>query len=210
MSAILLSAATALGGCTQGEFLSWDPDTPAEKTMREKSEALQSTVGEGAVTGIALGAVLGGLIGGGAGAFRGAEIGRLLGAGAGTYVRGLQEQYATREEVLAAVARDIDATNLALESTIADMRRVLAERRAALAAARAAGREEIARARSRRALAEMNGAIKSAEQREAFFGEARTLLVADASAPPVDPYLAGLSARIAAMRTIADKLAKEL
>ncbi|GIX12612.1 MAG: hypothetical protein KatS3mg118_0571 [Paracoccaceae bacterium] len=213
LTALLIAAGLA-GGCTQGGFLTWEPDTEAERAMREKSEALQATVGEGALAGFGLGAVVGGLLGGTEGAFRGAQIGRLLGAGAGAYVAQLQREYATREEVLEAVARDIEATNAALAATIADMQKVLEERRAALAAARRdAAALERQRARTRRSLAEMEGAIEAASRREAFFGEARTLLVVEASAgdtAPLDPGLERLRARIGAMREIAELLAREL
>ncbi|MEL6235897.1 MAG: hypothetical protein AAFR46_15985 [Pseudomonadota bacterium] len=209
--AALTAGSLVLAGCTQGEFLTWDPDTDAEKAMREKSERLQTTVTEGALSGFALGALIGGVLGGTEGAFQGAELGRLIGAGSGTYVRSLQEEFATREEVLDAVARDIAATNAALEATIADMRVVLEERRAALAEARETA-SSLARqqARTQRSLREMTGAIVAAEARETFFGEARTLLRVDnAATPQVDPELAALSERIAAMREIAEALAAE-
>ncbi|MEM9048498.1 MAG: hypothetical protein AAGC92_07230 [Pseudomonadota bacterium] len=208
----LLVGSLALAGCTQGAFLTWDPDSEAEMAMREKSERLQTTVSEGALSGFALGALIGGVLGGTEGAFQGAELGRLLGAGAGTYVSSLQEDFANREEVLDAVARDIAATNAALEATIADMRVVLEERRAALVEARA-NATSVARqqARTQRALREMNGAISAAEARAAFFGEARTLLrVEDTQpTPQVDPALAALAQRIATMREIAEAMATE-
>jgi hypothetical protein len=212
----------ALAGCGSGEFLTWEPDTPAEREMRLASERLQRTVAEGAVTGIAIGAALGGLLGGGEGAFQGAQIGRLIGAGAGAYVRQLQAQYAEREALLDRVAQDIEATNAELEATIAQMRVVLEERRAALAAARAAAGASEAqaaalrrqRARTERTVVEMNGAIEAAARREAFFGEARTLLAVEGSADggtgPVSPALEALSARIAAMREIATSLSQEI
>lgn len=213
----ITAAALVLSGCAEGAFLTWEPETPTEKEMRLKSERLQATVGEAAVTGLAIGALIGGLIGGGEGAFRGAQIGRFLGVGAGSYVRQLQARYASQEEVLDQVARDIEATNAEIEATIADMRVVLEERRAALAAARAAATTEAARvayerqrARTERTVVEMNGAIAAAERREAFFGEARSLLAAEGPAGPVDPALASLSARIAAMREIATALSQEI
>jgi hypothetical protein len=208
---LILVLAVALGGCGDQRFLTWEPDTPAEKELRLKSERLQQTVGEGAATGIAIGALIGGLLGGGEGAFRGAEIGRLIGAGAGSYVADLQRQYATQEEVLDAVARDIRLTNAELEATIADMKVVLEERRAALQAARA---ETVSlarqKARAERTLAEMKGAIAAAEQREAFFGEARSLLGAPDATDAGSTELATLKARIAAMRDIATALSQEI
>ncbi|HEU0221353.1 MAG TPA: hypothetical protein VFR34_03955 [Paracoccaceae bacterium] len=218
LGAGLLAAALALGGCSSGAFLTWEPDSDAEKAMRLKSERLQATVGEGALTGFAIGAALGGLLGGGEGAFRGAQIGRFLGAGAGSYVRQLQAQYAEQEAVLEQVAMDIGATNAELEATIADMRTVLEERRAALAAAEdraAASRAEAItlerqRARSERALVEMNGAIEAANRREAFFGEARSLLEPGGGTEQLDPHLATLARSIQSMREIATLLSEEL
>lgn len=219
LTAALLSV--SLAGCGGSGFLTWEPETAAEKDLRLQSEKLQSTIGEGAATGIAIGAVIGGLLGGGEGAFRGAEIGRFLGAGAGTYVSGLQARYADREAVLDQVAADIAATNADLEATLADMRLVLEERRAALAAARAAAQRGTAeaavlarqRARTERTVTEMNGAIEAANRREAFFGEARGLLAVEGDAvaeAKLSPELAGLAGRIAAMREIATALAQEI
>lgn len=202
------AAVLAVSGCTQGEFLTWDPDSDAERALRAKSEALQTTVGEASVAGFTLGAVIGGILGGTEGAFQGAQIGRFFGAGAGTYVSDLQAQYATREEVLDAIARDVEATNTALEATIADMRNVLEERRAALQAAQTeAASLERERARSRRALVEMEGAITAAENRAAFFGEARTLVARDGPAPGIEPRLTELSSRLSTMRQVAETLA---
>ncbi|MEO0388882.1 MAG: hypothetical protein AAF281_15405, partial [Pseudomonadota bacterium] len=67
-----------LAGC-EGEFLSFVEETEAERQLRLSREALQSTVGEGALIGAAGGAIIGGLVGGGEGAFRGAQIGQFGG-----------------------------------------------------------------------------------------------------------------------------------
>ena len=67
----------------------WEPETQAEKELRQKAEALQSTVGEGATAGFVLGALIGGLTGGMQGAFQGARLGRFVGAASGAYVRWL-------------------------------------------------------------------------------------------------------------------------
>lgn len=200
--ALLLT--TSLAACSGGPFLTWQPETPAERAMRESTERLQSTIGEGSLFGAAAGAVLGGLAGGAEGAFQGAEIGRLGGAAAGGYVRQLQSQFASQEAVLNQVLADIARTNAELERAIANMRGLIAERRAALAADNSASTI----ARANRNSVEIQAAIAAASQQAEFFGEARGLLLSEgASAAVLDPQLALLAERIAVMREISSGLA---
>lgn len=217
----LAVSASLLGGCggQGGQPFAYVPETPEQRELRERAERLQSTVGEGALAGAAAGAVIGGLVGGGSGAFRGAQFGSLGGAAAGGYVRQLQAEYAEREALLEALESDIAATNRELEGMIDVMSAVLEERRATLAALRAdvaAGRAQAAALRTQETrtaddLAEMRRAVEGAERRGAFFGEARTLVEADArSAPGVASEAQDLAARIAAMRDIARSLEREL
>lgn len=130
-NALLLSAALALSACGGEGAFAWKPETPAEKQLRESRENLQRTVGEGGVAGAVGGAVIGGLLGGVGGAFQGAEIGRFAGAASGAYVRNLQAEFASKEEILDQVITDLEVTNTRLEETIAAMRGVVAETRAA-------------------------------------------------------------------------------
>ena len=131
---------------------SWQPESAAEKQLRIKAEALQSPVGEGGAAGFTLGAVLGGLSGGMQGAFIGARLGRFVGAASGAYVRGLQQDYATREEQLDRLAQDLELNNRDIESALVTMRQVLAQHRVQLAQARANGdRAAITRERERAA-----------------------------------------------------------
>ncbi len=200
--ALLLT--TSLAACSGGPFLTWQPETPAERAMRESTERLQSTIGEGSLFGAAAGAVLGGLAGGAEGAFQGAELGRLGGAAAGGYVRQLQSQFASQEAVLNQVLADIARTNAELERAIANMRGLIAERRAALAADNSASTI----ARANRNSVEIQAAIAAASQQAEFFGEARGLLLSEgASAAVLDPQLALLAERIAVMREISSGLA---
>ena len=116
----------------------WEPETEAERELRLSRERLQSTVGQGGLTGAAGGALLGALVGGAGGAFQGAEIGRLAGAAAGAYVRQLQAEYASQEAVMVQVAADLRATNAEMQRSIDAMRAVLAQ-------TRAAGEEDVVR-----------------------------------------------------------------
>jgi hypothetical protein len=196
---------------------SWQPETVEEKALRQKAEALASTVGEGGLAGFTIGALIGGLTGGMQGAFAGARLGRFIGAASGVYVRGLQEGYANREAQLNQLAADLELNNRDLESAIATMRAVLSQQQARLSAARASGNQPAVRHAQEQAsgnLAVMNQAIEAAVQRQNVFGEARTLLVVDGSpapnAAPANARYNALADRIAAMRSIANTLVSEI
>ena len=202
-SLALVAAISILTACSDGPYLTWQPETPAERAMRESTERLQSTIGEGSLLGAAAGAVLGGLAGGAEGAFQGAELGRLGGAAAGGYVRQLQSQFASQEAVLNQVLADITRTNAELERAIANMRGLIAERRAALAADNSASTI----ARANRNSVEMQSAVTAADQQAEFFGQARGLLLSEgAPAAVLDPQLALLAERIAAMKDLSAAL----
>ncbi len=193
----------------------WQPETQAEKELRQKAEALQATVGEGGSAGFALGAVIGGLTGGMQGAFLGARLGRFIGSASGAYVRGLQEDYATREEQLDRLALDLELNNQDLESAIATMRQVLSQQRTQLAQARTSGNSvAITRAKERAAgtVAVMNRAVEAATQRQAVLGEARSLMVVtdQTEAQPLNVRYEKLADRISAMRSIANTLVSEI
>lgn len=199
--AVGVGVLAVLAGC-EGEFLSYVEETDAERELRESREALQRTVGEGSLIGAAGGAVIGGLVAGGEGAFRGAQIGQLGGAGAGLYVRQLQEEFATQEQVLGQVITDLRATNARLERNITAMRTVLAEQQARAAA-------DVTR--DQRNATEAVASVQAAEAQASFFGSTRALLVQSGTpvaASPFDSELARLQSRIAAMRDIASDLAE--
>lgn len=211
-SASILFAAALLAACSDGPYLTWEPESAAEREMRESTERLQATVGEGSLFGAAAGAVLGGLAGGAEGAFQGAQLGRLGGAAAGGYVRQLQADFTSQEAVLDQVLQDIARTNAELEVAIASMRALVAERQAAIAAASG---DSAARAiaRGERNAGELERAVAVASQQAEFFGSARGLLISEGSpgaAATLDPQLALLAARIAAMREISAGLSNTL
>ena len=183
-----------------GEVVTYTPETAAEREIRESRERLQRTVGEGGLAGAGLGALVGGAAGGVQGAFAGAEVGRFGGAVAGGYVRQLQEEYATQEEVLNAVTEDLRRTNARLDDSIRAMRAALAERQAADGAD--AGLTD-------RLRAEVDDTVTVARQQEAFFSRTRSLLISDGARPEasIDPELARLRDRVAGMQSIADTLA---
>jgi len=192
--------ATGLGGCVGDELVTYTPETPAERELRESRERLQRTVGEGGVFGAGVGAAAGAAAGGLQGAFRGAQVGRLGGAAAGAYVRQLQERYASREAILGQVVTDLRATNTRMEQSIAAMKAAQAERRAAGPDA----------TRDRRIAEEAVASVQAAEQQVQFFAQTRSILDEQglsASGSAVDPELARLRQRVSTMRSIAAALA---
>lgn len=210
---LAIAALILTSACATGPFLTWEPETDAEREMRESAARLQRTVSEATVLGTLGGGLLGALGGGVRGAIQGAEIGRFGGAGAGNYVASLQEKYATREAVLAQVLSDIKTTNAEITASIAHMKRLLAERRGVLASARAGQTvTSLAQetARGERNLGEMNKAVAAAEDQVEFFSATRSLLAQSGSARGIDPQIALMRDRIKAMQSIANTLATEL
>jgi len=196
-----LGALMPLAACNGEEAFAFKAETPAERELRESRERLQRTVGEGAAAGVAAGALVGALVGGTAGAFRGAQLGRLGGAAAGGYVRQLQEEFASQEQILGQVLKDLQATNARLERAIAAVRAVIAEQQAQASA------DPVRRERN---ASEAAAAVQAAVQQAQFFGSARSLLTEQgfATGPSgVDAELARLQSRITAMRGIAEGLA---
>jgi hypothetical protein len=212
----VLSLSACFANPTAQKAFAWQPESVAEKELRLKSEALQSSVGEGGTAGFTLGAVIGGLTGGTQGAFIGARLGRFVGATSGAYVRGLQEDYATREAQLDQLAKDLELNNSDLESAIATMRMVLIEQQAKLASARRTGdAAHIARAQESATgtVALMNKTVEAATQRQAVLGEARSLVVVTGQQPeaaPINARYAALADRISSMRSIANTLVSEI
>ncbi|PWR01187.1 hypothetical protein DKT77_18705 [Meridianimarinicoccus roseus] len=188
-----------LSGCGD-ELVTYTPETPAERELRESREALQRTVGEGGLAGAGAGALIGAAAGGVQGAFSGAQIGRLGGAAAGGYVKQLQERYASEEQVLDAVVADLRTTNARMDDSIRAMRAALAERQTGTA--EAAVRDE-------RLKAEVDDTLTVARQQEEFFASTRSLLISDGmgTGASIDPELARLRERVASMQSISNTLA---
>jgi hypothetical protein len=187
-----------------------EAETP-EARLAVQSRAMQRTVLEGALlsTGLSAGASelhaaplpLGLAVG-----FSGGLVG-------GNYVGFLQSQFATNEERLEQLNRDIEATNAETEAVIRTMREVLARQQSQLAAARGQGggeplaaQEEVART----SLSDMQVAINGAIMREAEFDDVRALQLVPGERTGVDSQVTDLSTRIAEMRQIADTLAEDV
>lgn len=215
ISAPILAVFLLTTACAEGPFLTWEPETEAEREVRLGVERLDRTVTQATLLGTLGGGLLGALGGGAQGALQGAEIGRFGGAGAGSYVRGLQKKFADQEAVLDQVLLDINATNAALETSIGHMHDLLAERRSVAAGLRGSASAQRAAqeaARSTRNVGEMNKSIAAAEQRVAFFSSARDIVAQSSSlaSPKLDPQIALMRERIKAMRDIASTLETEI
>ena len=215
--------AVLLAGCASEEFLTWEPETAAERDLRIKAEKLQATKGEGALSGALVGALIGLATGDVRGVAAGARLGRLAGAGAGLYIKSLQADYADQEAQLERVRLDIQESIDELTETLETMRLVLDEQSRILARLRAnknvtSRRLSRQKVRAEGNLAEMRRAVAAAERREAIFSETRDILVAGddtakaraISEEKVDPYLNVLQSRVRAMREVAEALANEV
>lgn len=196
----LLMASLAVSACGD-ELVTYTPESPAERELRESRENLQKTVGEGGLAGAGAGAVIGALAGGVQGAFSGAQVGRLGGAAAGGYVKQLQEQYSSQEQVLNAVMGDLRTTNARMDDSIKAMRSALLER---------ADAAEPSQVRDERLKLEVDDTLEVARQQEEFFASTRSLLISDgmSTGNTIDPELARLRDRVSSMQTIANSLAE--
>ena len=109
--------------------------TPAERRMRQQSRAFQRTVWEGALIGAGAGTLYGVIRGErAADVARDALIGGAAGGLAGLYVAHLQQQYASKEDQLAAMTADVQKSNQETQAFIASVREVIAEDQRRLAA----------------------------------------------------------------------------
>jgi hypothetical protein len=214
-----LAVCLALAACTDTAQAPAAADSAAvagtpEARLAQQSRAMQRTVLEGALIGAGLGAAASEVHA--APIPLGIVVGVSGGLVGGNYVGFLQSQYASNEERLEQLRRDIDATNAETEAMIQTMREVLARQQSELAAARAgaggqptpelAAQEEIART----SLADMQLAIDGATAREAEFDDVRALQLVPGERTGVDSQVADLGARIAEMRQIADTLAGDV
>ena len=199
-TAIVL-VACLLAAC-EGDFMSWEPETPAEQSLRESREALERTVGEGALIGAAGGAAIGAALAGVGGGFQGARIGQLAGATAGNYVKALQAQYAQQEALIGAVTRDLNEANRRMEASIRAMRQSLAEKQA---------RAAPDAVRDQRLAEEAQATLAVAERYNRLFGETRAILASEgAPVASLDDDLARLSNTVSTMRQVAGSLATDL
>lgn len=221
-----LAAIALLTACADSGVLTWDPESKEERELREQAEKLQSTKGEGSLSGALIGALIGLATGNLGGVAAGAQLGRLAGAGAGLYIKQLQTDFADQEARLAQISADIQESITDANEALETMRIVAAQQTAQIAelkqavAANTKTSADLDRRRTRAlsSLAAMNKAIEGLERREAIFTETRTQVLAQDSSPKtrslteqeVDPYLQTLTSRISAMREVAENLSNEV
>lgn len=127
LAASLFLAACATNGVDEANL------SPAEKRLRQQADTFNQTVAEGALTGCAVGLLVGLLSsnrGGGAaaqGAIIGCAAGAAVGGATGYYVANKQEQYANEEERLNSMTDDVRKDNERLAQLIQTSRQVIAE-----------------------------------------------------------------------------------
>ncbi len=194
------------------------PIGDAEKALRKQAIAMQRTILEAALAGVAVGGGLGFAFGDKEDAKRGINIGLFTGLTAGTYVAFVQRKYFGKERRLRAIKSDLDKNAAQMRTTINVMRDVLAVQRSELAAVKArfaSGgatsadiQAEIVQARAN--LGEMQKVIDGATVRQSEFGETRGLTLVSGGGSRIDDDLAALSQQIAAMKAIASELASEI
>ncbi|MGD1922986.1 MAG: hypothetical protein ACFB03_02185 [Paracoccaceae bacterium] len=223
--AIILTVAL-VSACEGSGVLTWEPESQAEQDLRRQAEKLQATKGEGALSGALVGALLGLATGNLGGVATGAQLGRLVGAGAGLYVKSLQSDFATEEARLDQIRDDILQSIEDVNQALDTMRIIAAEQVVQIrtlkeaAAQKKATKAQLDRRRKRVQgnLERMKKAIEGAERREAVFTQTREIVLEENAASntrslteeKVDPHLAVLTARISAMRNIAETLSNEL
>ncbi len=214
---VALTLVAALAACGAGGPKPPAPTpagaSPAERDLGRRATALQRTLVEGALAGAVAGAA-GVKVFGGKSARPGIYIGIPVGIAAGGYVAWVQDHYASKEAQLQKVKADIDATNAEVAAAIATMRAVLALQETELAEVRASSRGSAALSAELRDaetnLGNMRRAIDGAEKRQEEFQSTRSLGLVEGELTGIDPQIAELSRRIAAMREIADTLAGEV
>lgn len=149
------------------------PLTPAERRMREQSQAFQRTVWEGAMLGTGSGLLMAILTGHELAVLSGAPAGGL----AGSYVAHKQRQYSNKEDLVNAMIADVRKSNEETQSFITSVREVIAEDQRRLATVQqqvsqgAATAAELASARRRMAdnRAVIAQAGQGARERHAMF-----------------------------------------
>lgn len=197
-----LGSAFVMASCDSGDVMTWEPETDSERELRESREALQRTVGEGALIGAAAGAVIGAAIDGTEGGFRGAQIGLLAGVTAGSYVKSLQQQYSEQERLLKEVITDLQRTNARMEDSLRSMRAALKEKQS---------RAQPDATRDARVSNEAAATLKVGENYGKLFSDTRSILSSQGyQTSPMDRDLATLSKRISEMRSVAEALAVNL
>ncbi|WP_294225860.1 hypothetical protein [uncultured Shimia sp.] len=199
---LAFASALILASCDSGDVMSWEPETDSEKQLRESREALQRTVGEGALLGAAAGFAIGTAIDGSEGGFRGAQIGLLAGVTAGSYVKSKQQKFSEQERLLTEVISDLQRTNARMEDSLRAMRAALKEKQS---------RPQPDATRDARVSSEAAATLKVGENYNDLFSETRSILSSQGyQTASMDRDMATLSKRISEMRSVAEALAVDL
>jgi uncharacterized protein YcfJ len=186
----------------------------ADPELVNRAAIMTRTVLEGAALGAAA-SVIGNRVYGAP--VLGISVTTTAGAVTGTYLGYLQQKFATEEEILNQVRRDLDQNSQEIAATINVMRSVLAVQQADLARLRAEAQSGTATeeqvnagvAAARANLTEMQVAIDGATFRQSEFQSARSMVPAT-NGSAIDPDLAALSNQIAQMREVASDLSSDL
>ncbi|MDR6264233.1 hypothetical protein [Roseobacter sp. N2S] len=180
----------------------------SEAELARQAKAFQRTMAEGIATGAAIGLLADTLSSNNNNS--GVQIGIGAGAISGSYVARLQQKYRQKEQRLDKMHSDITKANADLAASIATMQAVVAFQQSELNTLRTSGakkreiRKELKEAQAN--LDNMSKAIKGAQKWEKEFKSTRSLRLVKGQATGIDSDIALLSARIAAMKQVANQM----
>lgn len=180
----------------------------SEAELARQAKAFQRTMAEGIATGAAIGLLADTLSSNDNNS--GLQIGIGTGAISGSYVARLQQKYRKKEQRLDRMHNDITKANADLAASIATMQAVVAFQQSELDNLRTSGakkreiRKELKEAKAN--LDNMSKAIKGAQKWEKEFKSTRSLRLVKGQATGIDSDIALLSARIAAMKQVANQM----
>lgn len=226
--ALTLSATLLLSAC-QTTGANNRPLTPAEQRMREQADTYNQTILEGAATGCAAGLLAGMLLGATTKKNRGQSMllgsavgcvaGAAIGGGVGAYVADKQEKYATKEEQLDAMIKDVHGENERLAGLLTATQQVIADDKSRIEQIDkelASGKITMAQAKEKMAAVDDNRAyldntIAELRKRQANYAEAASQTEGGVSKNKVasmNKEIATLEKQIAQLETERDSLAQ--
>lgn len=180
----------------------------SEAELARQAKAFQRTMAEGIAAGAAIGLLADTLSSNDNNS--GLQIGIGTGAISGSYVARLQQKYRKKEQRLDRMHDDITKANADLAASIATMQAVVAFQQSELETLRTSGakkreiRNELKEAKAN--LDNMSKAIGGAQKWEKEFKSTRSLRLVKGQATGIDSDIALLSARIAAMKQVANQM----
>ena len=162
---VLLMGLSACQGTRTGSRNYGYYPTPQEQLLAQRQSRYNQTVGEGALAGAALGALIGGLTGDWEGAAIGAASGALVGGVAGYFVAEENASYANREAALDGQIRQARAQVSEYQQDLVLTRQLVANRRQRIAEVNAALRSgQISQAQYRAEISQVQGSISTIQQ----------------------------------------------